>query len=368
MSWNVPVFQASGLLSLGQSSFAHGDSMVVSGSSFGTKSPAAPLLWDDCNHAQSFATRWDGGLPSSASGYNIDYYVPGSGNCPSVALPHSNAGTKVLAAGHFQDVYDGGRNAGPILSIPVSNGDALYVYFLHRRSPSYNNSGDNYKIWYWDGSSASWYGSSTDGYIEYKDSTIQYMLWNNGSYSFRSSDGLNSAGDWMAEPAADIDSAWVAQEWFWGMDARADSGGGDGFCYVIDDNADRVATTQNVTSSPRLQNIETDKLIFWYEEQTLPSNSGTVHACIGGYTANYQASNWRYWADLYIDDTWSRVVLTDNATYDSATEVVPQIPTAWAASEITVTVNKGRLATGTAHVFVFDSANARQYIGTVELD
>jgi hypothetical protein len=65
-----------------------------------------------------------------------------------------------------------------------------------------------------------------------------------------------------------------------------------------------------------------------------------------------------------VDNTFSRVVLANNATYTSATIVEPQIPTVWSGSSITVTVNLGKLPdTGTAYLFVFDSNNRGNAVG-----
>jgi hypothetical protein len=71
---------------------------------------------------------------------------------------------------------------------------------------------------------------------------------------------------------------------------------------------------------------------------------------------------WRYFDDIYVDHTFSRVMLCNNATYGSATVCEPQIPSAWAAGEITVTVNLGKLtddvgAGNPAYLYVFDSNN-----------
>lgn len=342
--------------------YSHGESLVISGSDFGTKSTPAPLIWDDSNHGDAITERWAGRGPSSAAaGWNLDYYVPGTGNVPSVPMPHTNAGTKVMAGAHLDGGSQGGWNVGPIANVPFTSGSPLYVYYLHRRSDSYNNSGDNYKVWSWDHASSGWYGSSTDGYIEWKgDHTWKY----NSGYSFVSpEDEGNSALDYMGNSGIDGDE-WTSHEWFWQMDLTT-----NGFGYVIEGNADRVSKgSADDPANIRLQNINADKLVLWYHERTVPTSaSEDIYAGIGGYTANYGTGQWRYFTDLYLDNTWSRVILANSATYDSATIVVPQIPTSWSDTEITVTINRGMLSAGTAHVFVFDDENARQYLGTVDL-
>jgi len=63
----------------------------------------------------------------------------------------------------------------------------------------------------------------------------------------------------------------------------------------------------------------------------------------------------RYFDDIYIDTTWSRVVLADNADYDSATVVEPQIPFAWSGDSISATANFGALTGDTVYLFIFDA-------------
>jgi hypothetical protein len=72
-------------------------------------------------------------------------------------------------------------------------------------------------------------------------------------------------------------------------------------------------------------------------------------------------NNFRYYDDLYVDTTWSRVMLCKidavEKSYANATICEPQIPVTWASSSIDVTVNQGALPDGTAYLFVFDSDN-----------
>jgi len=64
------------------------------------------------------------------------------------------------------------------------------------------------------------------------------------------------------------------------------------------------------------------------------------------------------WIDeLYIDNTRSRVVLTDNAGYTTSTKFMMQPPTAWSDIQITATLNSSVFSTGsTGYFHVFNSA------------
>jgi hypothetical protein len=78
---------------------------------------------------------------------------------------------------------------------------------------------------------------------------------------------------------------------------------------------------------------------------------------VGGY-ARMQGftNNWRYYDDVYLDTTLSRIVLADKPVLSQATIVENQIPSAWNDTSITATVNLGKFAQGQAvYLFVVDS-------------
>lgn len=66
----------------------------------------------------------------------------------------------------------------------------------------------------------------------------------------------------------------------------------------------------------------------------------------------------RYFDDVYVDTTFSRIVLANDESYQRATIVEPQLPSAWGDTAVTATVNLGQLPAGqTAYLFVFDADN-----------
>src|SRR3954467_6230887 len=78
---------------------------------------------------------------------------------------------------------------------------------------------------------------------------------------------------------------------------------------------------------------------------------------IGGYARMYnQPTNWRYFADVYLDYSRSRVVLGNAPTLAASTRREVQIPTSWSGNSITLSANLGGFANGqTAYVYVFDA-------------
>lgn len=62
-----------------------------------------------------------------------------------------------------------------------------------------------------------------------------------------------------------------------------------------------------------------------------------------------------YYDDIYIDNTWARVEIGDNASYDECTHREVQIPVAWNETEVRINVKKGSLHDNEdAYLFLVD--------------
>lgn len=63
-----------------------------------------------------------------------------------------------------------------------------------------------------------------------------------------------------------------------------------------------------------------------------------------------------YYDSLYIDDTWHRVILCDQATYEDCTKWEIQIPREWANGKITLEYRRGSLADAeNVYAYIFDN-------------
>ncbi|MGA1870737.1 MAG: dockerin type I repeat-containing protein, partial [bacterium] len=72
----------------------------------------------------------------------------------------------------------------------------------------------------------------------------------------------------------------------------------------------------------------------------------------------------RYFDDVYVDTTFSRVILADTQNYEDARIVEPQIPLTWSDISVTCSVNLGALPdSGIAYLFVFDANNSHNATG-----
>jgi len=77
-------------------------------------------------------------------------------------------------------------------------------------------------------------------------------------------------------------------------------------------------------------------------------------------------SSWRIWYDiLYLDDSWCRVVVTDQATWSTASTrgMEVQIPTAWAAGSITFVCRRGALTLAGKYLYVVRSDGTAVRVG-----
>ena len=88
---------------------------------------------------------------------------------------------------------------------------------------------------------------------------------------------------------------------------------------------------------------------------------------IGGYAGNYDANNWRYFADVYYDrgPNDGALYLTNNATFASSTITAIQHWTSWSSSSITAVCNLEALSSGTVHVHFKSIEQGDIYLGTL---
>lgn len=80
---------------------------------------------------------------------------------------------------------------------------------------------------------------------------------------------------------------------------------------------------------------------------------------VGNYvrTADYTGNVYAYWENFYIGQTWARVEICDSSTKAGAHCEI-QIPSAWADTSITATLNRGSFAAlSSLYLFVCNSAN-----------
>jgi len=380
----------------------HGGEITLSGDCFGTKSPAKPLWWDDGEGATvdnrdvmtSGEMTWvtSGSLSGTNKHYNdVDppYQGVGEEYCAednanvqyqssgfrSMTTPHANSST-FIAGGHCADDDCEGGERGQNVAINISDqstSDVWYIHYYLRLDdawPAYV-SGNNYK----------WLNWETGG---------SYNIYSSNNYH-----NINacSGGEGDLRRAPQCDAAWTTAGGCGpgGNMQIIGTGCGNSDCYpVVTMNTNVPNELQEWVRHEVLLELSADFLqerknnvamVDTELDETcdIALNTGTSigGVTIGGFWKKYLCPNtqdyqdddaYRYFDDVYVDTTFSRIMLCDNSTYADATICEPQIPSAWANDEITFTVNQGSLTGEVAYLFVFDDSNTEGDPYTVGLE
>jgi len=320
--------------------WTHGEAVTISGSNFGTKSPAAPLMWDDAEgrtrdtHTALTSHGWDY-VNQIAYAFDPEYKSDGFRN---VSAAHSQS-LQHIAFGH--DYSSNPSNPANTMDVGMDAGSNQAQWFMicyYRLDPLFPEyeSGSNIKdLWL-----------AVDGFDESGDPH---------NYFYQDQDALTDAetigfGLLQGNSEGDCDVLWF-------KDSPYDDRGNNPF-------NDWVHYEYKIGTDIGLEKLSIDNVpSYGYDEADCIGGRGnTRYITVGTYyrknsTLATDDDAFRHYDDIYIDITLSRVMLANNSTYSSATIIEPQIPSAWATGEITVTVNQGAIPDGTAYLFVFDSSN-----------
>lgn len=367
----------------------HDNLIVIEGSGFGAKSPARPLWWDDgegatLNDPSIMRTGdfdWVTSRLGSGSRHYNDVWPRNTTDLSTriqyrpatfrnTAPPHGRSNV-FLAGAHDDEGECMGGSPGRNVAINISDSsvhDDWIIFYYQRLDalwPTTNPGSQNYKYFNWE----------ADAPYGIYDSLINYDNTNScgGGYNnLRRTPACNE--DWMTGaiigvldfntcggaagyPVITHDTnvpnplkKWVHTE------VRMDYTGD--FYQIINDNVAMVDTELDAEGD--------------CDVRPAVGVSPWGGVSIGGYWRENLCNNQadlnddavRYFDDIYVDTTLSRVVLANQPSYSSATIIEPQIPSAWSNTSISVDVNLGRLQdSGGAYLFVFDSGNLRNSIG-----
>jgi hypothetical protein len=321
----------------------HNGSITIRGSGFGSKPSAAPLVWDNATSSR-LSDKWSGAWPNQLPGYNTDYYNPMRGINP----PHPHD-TRYIAGAHAANTgaYSGYNvmvfKTIPLPTLPYN----IYASWYQRVDDQWHFGGDNnFKAFdYSDGSEpyASAGTTSKSWYLAYgpphpESNTDTGAQWGTFGAAPLASPDINGHNSWWGSAVNPMAGKWSKIE----VAIKA-TNQRDGYITVWE-NGRRVVN---------------------YAGSTDPVGGTQRTIAIGGY-ARMQgySSNWRYYDDVYVDTTLSRVVLADQKVLNQATIIENQIPSDWSDSSITATVNLGKFTQGqTAYLFVVDASGTPSATG-----
>lgn len=351
-------------------SLQHRATLTISGTGFGTKSPAAPLLWDDGEHGQPVSARWGQWAPSaSGASYNMDYRT----QAPGRSMPQAHSRSTRFASGGGYGLNGGvanGSNTGWNVILFKNFGKPSERWFSSWYAgydPDYydavqtkSSRGGN-KLYLWQDNAGFYAGAGTGSSYAYTNSYWEGSSWtdpagrwrpeNNWQFGYgHNGIGTGGNGDNDFSNGQHGGSSWPPGTWkHIQVLARANASGQPvSWINVIYDH--EVQYDKDRAGMP----VGDSNGWVWGDFINFP----VYGIGIGGHTDYNQGSNhpgfWRYFDDIYIDNTFARVVLGNASTYDGSAIREMQIPSAWSNTSITVTVNLGRLGTS-SYLYVFDA-------------
>jgi hypothetical protein len=325
----LPAFSAPVIQQI-SGTLTHKGTITIRGSGFGSKASAAPVVWDDATKSD-ISNIWDGAWPDVLPGYNTNYYSPMRGITP----PHSHD-TRYIAGAHAANT---GANSGYNV--------IFFKYISLQPFPFYI-----YASWYQRADNEWVFGGDnnfkTFDYSEGKGPYSQYSWYT--AYGPPHPGSKTDGAQWVTESAPTLSNPDVnGHNVWWGIGVNPMAG-----------RWSKVEIAFMVTDQTNgyVKVWENGHQVVNYvgPTDTYPGTQRTV--CVGGYARmqGYQ-SNWRYWDDVYVDTTLSRVVLADKPVLSEATIIENQIPSTWSDGSITATVNLGQFTQGqTAFLIVVDSS------------
>jgi hypothetical protein len=311
---------------------SHGGTVTITGSGFGSKTTAAPLVWDNAS-GNSLNDKWTGGWPSLLPGYNLGYYAPMRG----ISLPHSHV-TRYIAGAHAANT---GANSGYAVMMYKSIALPALPYYIYaswyqRVDDQWHFGGDNnFKTFDYSLGDEP-YALNKSWYLCYgpphpNSATDVGTQWANENFTPLSNPDQNGHNAWWGNAVNPMAGKWSKVEI-----AIKVSNQSDGYINMWE-NGHQVMNYAGITDN------------YGGTRRTISVGG---YARMQGYT-----SNWRYFDDVYVDTTLSRVVLADKPVLSQATIVENQIPSAWSASSITAQVNLGKFTQGqAAYLFVVDAS------------
>lgn len=330
-------------------SWADNASVTITGSGFGSKTTAAPHMWDDMDHGLSLAAKgWDNYTPTACSGIqNIGYRRP-SDVGRGVGLPHSHVQRYVAG-----DACNGSSSSAGKTDLGIDrtiNALPAYTYFnyYYRLDPNwvFTQTLPNHKEWVWSWGEA-WVGSPANAYCYVSHPDAPTSATNYGSWG-SNNDGCGwpggSFGSGTTNPSATA---------YWGRTGPVSpylnwikieivikhSKGSDAFIKVYD-NGELVMTESGFS------NVD-PKISFPH----------AANETITAYDRVVGSEQWTYIADVYSDVTLQRALLCTGSTWATRGICEPQIPTAWSDGSMTVTVNQGKFADGSSAYLYVANAN-----------
>lgn len=295
-------------------SVQHGTTITISGSNFGTKPTAAPLIYDDIEGG-SFDPRWTSTTRLSPNGTEARHQF--SGGSGTVNFVDYQAG------GWFTG---GSNNAGP--------------WFCQ----------------YWFKLADDWtWGSGTYGQMGANLANIKiFRMWETGPADedfVIATEGWGGSCIWTVENVAAGNVGWFEGNY------KQNWSKGTWHLFQFEYKDSDVGQNNGVIRMWRDGQLVLEKTNLLTRENYSAYKRPFI---VGFYNSWGDAStddNHFYIDDAYIDTSWARVEIGNAPTYGACSHREVQLPTSWSTGQVSVTVNQGSFNSGDqAYVFVVNSS------------
>lgn len=317
---------------------AHGEAVTISGSSFGTKSTAAPLKYDD------FQSVTDGSqiTTSSADGPTwLNNGGMGQTFNPVASSARLRSGTpfSVNMRSHWQPSGGSDPSACSVALTNLSITRGLVDAWHYFDMSSASGSDMNIKPWRFHPNDPNF--STTNVYYSFANPADDTQAFSRDGCLINAYFGSTGGSGDLA--VTHLTNHWVHVQWLFDVGSGNGVEDGTGICTLWSDDG-TIATFSRTGALDMLASPVTElNQIF-----------------VGNYvrSGDYTGDVYFHWETVYLDTSWARVEIGDNATYASCTHREIWVPSAWSSTEITATVNRGSFAADDdVYLFVVDSTN-----------
>jgi len=298
---------------------ANNQTITITGASFGTKTAAAPLVWEDVS---------DGVVDSKLVNHGSGVAAINGDN-----LRHSFS-TKNVRADY--------KKAGAYYGYDASTAPKWFVQYWIKLASN----------WHWGTST---YGGGDDGLANIKF----FRMFPTGSRTYANA-GYSTHGFAGGEVLRFVENG--AQTYL-PLDGQEFFAPGAWHCVQVEFGENGGAGQANGTMRLWVDGVLRDSTT------TLDTNPAADGAAVNkrpyviGFYDSWGPSDaavstmYAYYTDIYVDSSWSRVELGNAATYAASTHREMLIPSAWSATSITARVTQGTFPAGqTAYLYVVDAS------------
>jgi hypothetical protein len=303
-----------------------GSSVTITGSGFGTKSVAKPLIWANFD---------SGSLNPSSLGVMTSWT---GNNGLSLNTNNQPPNSTYTVYGEY-----GGGQEGPDFRIDYNYYQKIYVFFKRYRdfAPPNPLNLKFFRIWPVSG------GATNNFFAAFLTNADP----NRVGRCYTENTGEDYSDSYQG--SVYTEDVWQTEEFQWSQNSAVNASDGtwqfwrDGIS-VQDRNDLRGRSSAQQGNITRLY---TDNYAGGSGGIYLPPNGSRV-----------------YMDDVYVDNTWSRVIIGNSNTLSGSTQREIQIPSAWSDSSVSVTLNQGSFSDlNSVYLYIVDSngaVNANGYLLT----